>query len=144
MFTCLQYPTVSSESVVIYAIDRSGSLQKNPVYNWMLFGKIGENPVVSPAYYTQVTTPSGKNRVLTEVTTLPIQPSTQAVTLAVNATSTYTTPGLTSATSSNTSVATVSVANSTATITGVAAGTSTVTLEDSIGKTISNITVTVS
>jgi hypothetical protein len=40
--------------------------------DWLVFGKIGENPVVTPTSSTQVITPTAVNRYLESVTVNPI------------------------------------------------------------------------
>jgi hypothetical protein len=40
----------------------------NPVFNWLTFGKIPENPIVTPTTAVQVVTPSAINRYLQSVT----------------------------------------------------------------------------
>lgn len=39
-----------------------------PLTNWLVFGKIAENPVVTPSTSVQVVRPSGVNRYLASVT----------------------------------------------------------------------------
>jgi hypothetical protein len=44
----------------------------NPLVNWLAFGKLPENPVVTPSSSTQVIRPSAENRFLESVTVNPI------------------------------------------------------------------------
>jgi hypothetical protein len=44
----------------------------NPLVNWLAFGKLPENPVVTPTSSTQVIRPSAENRFLETVTVEPI------------------------------------------------------------------------
>jgi hypothetical protein len=47
-----------------------------PTFNWFAFGKIPENPVVTPTANTQVIAPSAENRFLQTVTVNPIPTTT--------------------------------------------------------------------
>jgi hypothetical protein len=40
----------------------------NPVVSWLAFGKLPENPVVTPSSTVQVITPSAENKFLQSVT----------------------------------------------------------------------------
>lgn len=40
----------------------------SPLMNWLAFGKLAENPVVTPTTTTQVIYPSGANKYLASVT----------------------------------------------------------------------------
>lgn len=40
----------------------------SPLINWLAFGKLAENPVVTPSTSVQVVRPSGVNRYLESVT----------------------------------------------------------------------------
>lgn len=44
----------------------------SPVVRWLAFGKLPENPVVTPSTTTQVIVPSAENKFLQSVTVNPI------------------------------------------------------------------------
>jgi hypothetical protein len=48
----------------------------NPIVRWLAFGKLPENPVVTPNTTTQVIRPSAENRFLETVTVEPIPTTT--------------------------------------------------------------------
>ena len=50
----------------------------SPLASWLAFGKIVENPVVTPTTSVQVVTPSGMNRYLESVTVEAIPTTTSA------------------------------------------------------------------
>jgi hypothetical protein len=49
----------------------------NPVVNWLAFGKLPENPVITPTSSVQVVAPSAENRYLQTVTVeaIPVTPT---------------------------------------------------------------------
>jgi hypothetical protein len=47
---------------------RNNSCTLNPVVSWLAFGKLPENPVVTPSSTVQVITPSAENKFLQSVT----------------------------------------------------------------------------
>jgi hypothetical protein len=51
---------------------RSNLSDVNPLIGWLAFGKLPENPIVTPNTTTQVIVPSGENRFLQSVTVNPI------------------------------------------------------------------------
>jgi hypothetical protein len=139
----LQYPLITSETFTVNNCASSNIVSSNPVYNWILFGKIGESGYAVPSYNPVITTASSKNRLLNEVITAAIPATSMTVELAVNGILTFTVPQSVDVVSSDGAVATATILNETTTITGVAAGTSAVTISDRTGKTISTIVVTV-
>jgi hypothetical protein len=50
----------------------------NPVVNWLAFGKLPENPIITPSATVQVVAPSAENRYLQTVTVeaIPSSPTT--------------------------------------------------------------------
>ena len=138
-----QYPSFTSLKFAQSLCDEDGCISKNPVFQWLMYGKIGEDLTIIPEYQDEIYYPSRKNTVIEEVEVRAIPASTSTVSLAVDATLTLTIKGIDHAVSSDTTYATVTVSNGTATITGVAAGTSTVTIYDQADNTITTVTVTV-
>jgi len=143
MLYVFQYPSFTSLRYAQSLCDEDGCISKNPVFQWMMFGKIGEDVYVQPSYQNEIIYPSRKNTVIEEIEVEAIKPTVSSVTLAADATLVLTIKGIDHAVSSDTTYATVSVANGTATITGIAAGTSTVTVYDQADNVMATITVTV-
>lgn len=139
----LQYPYFVGPYFTVNNCFCSGVVRSNPVYNWLFFGRLPENPVVSPLYRTTVVEPSARNRALETVTVKAIEPFTAKLDLAVGGTSTFTIPLASNVVSTDVAVATATFTTGVVTITGVAAGTTTVTVTDSTGNTIMTATVTV-
>jgi hypothetical protein len=48
----------------------------DPLFAWFAFGKLPENPVVTPSTSTQVVMPSAENKFLQSVTVNPIPTTT--------------------------------------------------------------------
>lgn len=138
-----QYPSFTSLKFAQSLCDEDGCISQNPVFQWLMYGKIGEDLVIIPEYQDEIYYPSRKNTLIEEVEVRSIPASTSTVSLAADATLTLTIKGIDHAVSSDTAYATVSVANGTATITGVATGTSTVTIYDQADNVITTVTVTV-
>lgn len=136
----LSIPFLTSE---IYALGFCKDVLGNPVYNWLLYGRLPENPVVTPEEYPQYIEPSAKNRYLQSVTVLPVPIFKGEVTLGVDATSCYCLNNAVKATSSDTSITTAEISNGVVTVTGVANGDATITVEDSQNNTIATVDVTV-
>lgn len=61
----LQFPFITP---YIYATSFFGIGCRTPLQQWLLFGKIAENPVVTPTTTVQVIRPSAVNRYLETVT----------------------------------------------------------------------------
>jgi hypothetical protein len=68
MLTPLMFPNLT------YGVILSSRFCGNvtPLVNWLAFGKLPENPVVTPSTSTQVVRPSAENRFLETVTVEPI------------------------------------------------------------------------
>lgn len=64
MISILQYPFIDSYLYTTSFFKGCTS----PLQQWLLFGKIAENPIVTPTTSVQVITPSGINRYLQSVT----------------------------------------------------------------------------
>jgi hypothetical protein len=66
----LEFPSFNSfrfvEAQLVNNFGCTGNL--NPVFPWIFFGKIPENPVVTPSTSVQVIRPSAVNRYLQSVT----------------------------------------------------------------------------
>lgn len=143
MTSILQYPLISGPYFTINKCAASDVVRSSVVYNWILFGKIAESGYAVPKYEAVFTTPSGKNRYLTDVVTAPIPASSMTAELAVAGVITFTVPLSATVVSSDPAVATATITNGTTTITGVAAGTATVTISDERGTTVSTVVVTI-
>ena len=61
----LQFPFITP---YVYATNFFGTGYRTPLQQWLLFGKIAENPVVTPTTTVQVIRPSAVNRYLETVT----------------------------------------------------------------------------
>lgn len=59
----LQYPFITPYSYVSMY-----TRQLSPLGNWLAFGKLPENPIVTPSTSVQVIRPSGANRYLESIT----------------------------------------------------------------------------
>lgn len=144
MFYVLQYPNFTALNYAESMCDRDNTITKNPVFNWLQYGKLPESIAIYPSYSIQYDAPDGKNRYISDVTVFPIPTATMAITVAEGATSTITNPLISSAQSTSDATATATVAQGgVLTITGVAAGDATVTVYDKANDLIYTITVTV-
>ena len=63
-----QIPTINSLSLINQIIGNGLCSCGNPIFQILTFGKIPENPVVTPTTSIQVITPSAPNRYLQSVT----------------------------------------------------------------------------
>lgn len=63
MTSILQYPFITP-----YEYSTMFLYTSSPLEQWLLHGKIAENPIVTPSTTTQVIYPSGVNRYLQSVT----------------------------------------------------------------------------
>jgi hypothetical protein len=64
----LNFRTFNSISLLESIISPAFSAVTNPVFGWITFGKIAENPVVTPTSAVQVIRASADNRYLQSVT----------------------------------------------------------------------------
>lgn len=60
----LQFPFITPYTYALSFTKGCGS----PLQQWLVYGKIAENPVVTPSTTVQVVRPSGANRYLQSVT----------------------------------------------------------------------------
>lgn len=116
----------------------------SPLYNWLVWGKIPENPIITPTMREQVVIPSSKSRYLNSVTVVKKAVVNSTITLEVGAEATYTFTEAETLTNTSDNVATATLADGTLTILGVVAGSTTITLKDSNQDTVATIVVTVS
>ena len=73
-FSVLTFPYFGSYAYASCVCSRSNFCNRNystGLSNWLLYGKLPENPVVTPSTTTQLITPSSFNRYLNSVTVLP-------------------------------------------------------------------------
>jgi uncharacterized protein YjdB len=143
MFYVLQYPNFTAYDYAARFANRDDAVSSNPVFNWLIFGKLPESQTADPAYYDEYFRPSGQNRYIAEFTVKAIPVNTLTTDLAVGGTMTITNTVITNATSADEAIATVTVTDGVATITGVAAGTTTITIKDRSNDNVYIITVTV-
>lgn len=75
-----KYPYFTPLSLAEYTINPVLESCGNPVFNWLAFGKLPENPIVTPSNNTQYIQPSAKNRYLQSVTINPVVTTSLTVT----------------------------------------------------------------
>lgn len=63
-----KYPYFNSAAMVEHLVTKGMYGCGNPVFSYLAFGKIPENPVVTPSTSVQVVRPSAVNRYLQSVT----------------------------------------------------------------------------
>lgn len=80
MFNTLIYPGFNSEALVLSMIGEPIQGIGNPVFEWLLRGRLPENPVVTPNGDTQVVVASAKNKYIESVTVKPIETTSLTVT----------------------------------------------------------------
>lgn len=69
MISVIQYPFFNAYANTVYHI---GGCSFSPVFEWLLHGKIAENPVITPTDTQQIVRPSSVNRYLESVVVKPI------------------------------------------------------------------------
>lgn len=143
MFYVLQYPNFTAYDYAARFANRDNAVSSNPVFNWLIFGKLPEQVTVDPAYYDEYFRASGQNKYLGELTVKAIPVNKLTASLAVAATMTITNNTATTATSTDAAIATATITDGVVTITGVAAGTATVTVKDRSNDTMYIVEVTV-
>jgi hypothetical protein len=143
MFYVLQYPNFTAYDYAARFANRDGAVTSNPVFNWLIFGKLPESQTVDPAYYDEYFRANGQNRYISEFTVKAIPTNTLTADLAVGGVMTITNPTSITAITTDPAVATATIASGVTTITGVAAGTATVTIKDRSNDNMYVITVTV-
>lgn len=75
MVSILQYPFITPYSHVQYAIGINScphDALHSPLFQWLLNGKVAENPVITPTDKQQIVRPSSVNRYLESVVVEPI------------------------------------------------------------------------
>ena len=80
MFNTLMYPCFNSETLVGAIIGQSLTSCGNPVFEWLLRGRLPETPVVTPSSSTQTVIPSAKNKYLQSVVVTPVETTSLTVT----------------------------------------------------------------
>jgi len=139
-----QFDTFTALDYALDFCNRDDVIAKNPVFNWLEYGKLPEAVTVYPSYGLQFITADGQNRYIQSVTALPTPTANISVDLAVDATSTFTFSGAKAVTSSDTSIATATLVDGVVTITAVASGTATVKITNGTSSNVvAIITVTV-
>lgn len=119
------------------------TIKNTPIYNWLMWGRIAENPVITPSMQTQEVMPSAKNRYLNSVKVLKNAVIESTVTLEVGAEASYTFAAAKSLTLTDETVATVTLEDGVVNILGVVAGSTVITVKDSNNDTIATINVTI-
>jgi hypothetical protein len=143
MFYVLQYPNFTAYDYAARFANRDGVVTSNPVFNWLIFGKLPESQTVEPAYFDEYFRANGQNRYISEFTVKAIPTNNLTADLAVGAVMTVTNPGMVASITTDPAIATVSITDGVATITGVAAGTATITIKDRANDSMYVIVVTV-
>jgi hypothetical protein len=89
MINTLHYPYFTNDALVREIIGYGVSSCDNPVFNWLINGRLPETRIVTPSDTTQIVTPSAKNKYLesvviepVEVTPLTVTPSTEEQTFS--------------------------------------------------------------
>ena len=80
MFNTLMYPCFNSETLVGRILEPSLISCGNPVFKWLLCGRLPESPVVTPSSTTQTVVPTAKNKYLESVTVKPVEATPLTVT----------------------------------------------------------------
>lgn len=73
-----QYPVFTPLGLVGMIVNPGICRCGNPVFNWLAFGKLPENPIVTPTTSTQLIAPTSVNKYLQSVTVKPIPTTTGA------------------------------------------------------------------
>jgi hypothetical protein len=143
MFYVLQYPNFTAYDYAARFANRDGFVTSNPVFNWLIFGKLPESQTAVPAYYDEYFRASGQNRYISEFTVKAIPTNNLTADLAVGGVMTITNPSMVAAITTDPAIATVTLTGGVAAITGVAAGTATITIKDNSNDNMYVIIVTV-
>jgi hypothetical protein len=143
MFYVLQYPNFTAYDYAARFANRDGAVTSNPVFNWLIFGKLPESQTAYPAYYDEYFRPTGQNRYISEFTVKAIPTSNLTADLAVGGVMTITNPDAVAVVTTDPAIATATVTSGVTTITGVAAGTATITIKDRANDSMYVIVVTV-
>lgn len=139
MVSILQYPFITPYTFAISFIENNSILNE-----WLLNGRIAENPIVEPTNNDVVVQPSAKNRYLETVTVSNRFPRVYTVSVTVDGTVNVSVPGATVADSDDSTLVTATASNYVVNVTGVAAGTTVVRAYNSNDVLVGLIVVTVS
>jgi hypothetical protein len=143
MFYVLQYPNFTAYDYAARFSNRDGYVTSNPVFNWLIFGKLPESQTVDPAYYDEYFRANGQNRYISEFTVRAIPTNNLTADLAVGGVMTVTNPNSVAVVTTDPAIATATITDGVTTITGVAAGTATITIKDRANDNMYVIVVTV-
>jgi hypothetical protein len=143
MFYVLQYPNFTAYDYAARFVNRDDAVTSNPVFNWLIFGKLPQSFSEDPAYYDRYFRPTGQNRYISEFTVKAIPTNNLTADLAVGGVMTVTNPSSIAVVTSDPAIATASITSGVTTITGVAAGTATITIKDNANDSMYVIVVTV-
>jgi hypothetical protein len=143
MFYVLQYPNFTAYDYAARFANRDDAVSSNPVFNWLIFGKLPESFSEDPAYYDRYFRPTGQNRYISEFTVKAIPTNNLTADLAVSGVMTITNPNAIAVTTTDPAIATATITSGVTTITGVAAGTATITIKDNANDNMYVIVVTV-
>jgi hypothetical protein len=143
MFYVLQYPNFTAYDYAARFANRDGYVTSNPVFNWLIFGKLPESQTVDPAYYDEYFRANGQNRYISEFTVKAIPTNNLTADLAVGGVMTVTNPNAVAVVTTDPAIATATLASGVVTVTGVAAGTATITVKDRANDSMYVIVVTV-
>jgi hypothetical protein len=143
MFYVLQYPNFTAYDYAARFANRDDAVSSNPVFNWLIFGKLPESFSEDPAYYDRYFRPTGQNRYISEFTVKAIPTNNLTADLAVGGVMTITNPNAVAVTTTDPAIATATITSGVTTITGVAAGTATITIKDNANDNMYVIVVTV-
>lgn len=145
MFYVLQYPNFTALHYAEEICDRDRTITRNPVFNWLMYGKLPESVTLYPGYTDVYEVADAKNRYISDVTVKAIPPSVLSASIAVDGTVTITDSNISASrtSSSDTAVATVEFAEGVLTITGVAAGTAVITVRNAASDLMYTVNVTV-
>jgi hypothetical protein len=80
MFNTLIYPYFNAETLVSSVIGQHICDCGNPVFEWLLRGRLPETITVTPSTITQTITPSAKNKYLQSVVVTPVETTSLTVT----------------------------------------------------------------
>jgi hypothetical protein len=143
MFYVLQYPNFTAYDYAARFVNRDDAVTSNPVFNWLIFGKLPQSFSEDPAYYDRYFRPTGQNRYISEFTVKAIPTNNLTADLAVGGVMTVTNPSSIAVVTSDPAIATATITSGVTTITGVAAGTATITIKDNANDSMYVIVVTV-
>lgn len=139
MVSILQYPFITPYTFAISFIENESILSE-----WLLNGRVAENPIVEPTNNTIVVQPSAKNRYLETVSVSNRFPRVYTTNIAVDSTVNISVPGATVADTDDSTLATATASNYVVSVKGVAAGTTVIRAYNSGDILVGLIVATVS